>query len=96
MNKKVRAPQYYWKAICDPTIRQSIVYVGENPVGSTSTVKVPGCLGRSQTVKLGIMNCMSLQAAKTQHSDLKLPDFDPISCSTNVRGSFLDAYITFK
>ena len=91
------APKYYWKAVCDPDVRKSIVLVAENSPGEISTDKVQGCAaaGRQQTKRLGIVHCFSLAEAakKTEYADFKLPPFSDAQCQPNVRGTFLDKYL---
>ncbi|KAK3740265.1 hypothetical protein QZH41_017831, partial [Actinostola sp. cb2023] len=94
MNKRVVAPQYYWKLICDPVIKQMVVFVGKNSVGSKSTSKLVGCRSQSHTVELGVMQCDSLLNIKSNpaYSDFKLPDMHTTNCPSGVRGTFLDSY----
>ncbi|KAK3740259.1 hypothetical protein QZH41_017832 [Actinostola sp. cb2023] len=94
MNGRVQAPQYYWKLICDPVIKQMVVYVGKNSVGSKSITKHSGCRGRMLTEELGVMQCGSQQNIKSNpaYSDFKMPTMHNTNCPSAVRGTFLDTY----
>ncbi|KAK3747244.1 hypothetical protein QZH41_010404, partial [Actinostola sp. cb2023] len=94
MNGRVQAPQYYWKLICDPVIKQMVVFVGKNSVGSWSTNKLLGCRNQQHTEERGVMQCDSLQNIKSNsaYSDFKLPDMHTTNCPSGVRGTFLDSY----
>jgi len=98
MNGRVQAPKYYWKAICNPYLEQSIVFVGINSVGSKSTKKIKGCNGVEQTDELGIMFCDSLENIKNnpEYSDFLLPPFNEATCKASKRGTFLDDFVNFK
>lgn len=44
LNKRVLAPGYYWKTVCDPIKKQSIFFFAKNNVGNVDDVKVEGLL----------------------------------------------------
>ncbi|KAK3730781.1 hypothetical protein QZH41_009244 [Actinostola sp. cb2023] len=95
LNTKVIAPEYYWKAICDPGVG-SIVFVAENNIGDISTTKTAGCNTLSQTESMGIINCYSLTAAGTNSdfSTFKLPSFHVANCKPGTLGTFMNAELT--
>ena len=94
MNGRVVAPQYYWKAVCDPVAKQSIVFVAENPVGEASNDKVQGCNGKMQSKRLGVVFCYGLAGASQAHPDFKFPPFHSTNCKTSEKGSFMDSLLT--
>lgn len=95
MNKRVLTPTWYWKAVCDPVARQSIVFVGENSVGDASHTQVPGCNNIRQTKDRGVIYCYSLDGARgsSKFKDFILPPFNEKNCVPSVRGNFMDAYL---
>lgn len=36
---RVLAPEYYWKAVCDPIKKQSIFFYAENNIGNVDLTK---------------------------------------------------------
>jgi len=98
LKDKVLTPRYYWKAVCDPGMKQSIVFVAENSPGEVSADKVSGCNNIQQTKKLGIVKCYSLQDAgqELEYADFKLPPFSPLNCQPSIKGKFLDSLLSGK
>ena len=98
-------PQYFWKAVCDPVKKQSIVFVAENKPGNTDpskdntgcelTYKLPTGGDKitnriPQTRMKGVIKCSSLEEAKLNHPDFSLPPFSDLKCKKNDKGVFLD------
>ncbi|XP_028413071.1 uncharacterized protein LOC114535923 isoform X2 [Dendronephthya gigantea] len=99
LNKRVVAPGYYWKAVCDPVANQSEVLVAANPTGDSGTGKEYGCdinqkPQKPQTRDRGIVNCYSLDELKKRPEAkyFNLPNFAAI-CNPQTRGTFLDPYL---
>lgn len=97
MNKRVETPMWYWKAVCDPVAKQSIVFAGENAVGVASKPtdpKVAGCNGIQQTKDRGVVYCYSLEGALQSHelAGFKFPPFNQ-NCNPAVRGNFMDPFL---
>ena len=97
LNDRVLTPQFYWKAVCDPQIKQSIVFVAENKPGDISDTGVVGCNGKQQTSRLGIILCFGLSGARDAYKDFnfKLPPFGE-SCNPGAKGTFLDDILKTK
>ncbi|XP_044182859.1 uncharacterized protein LOC122963468 [Acropora millepora] len=95
LNNRVLTPKYYWKAVCDPKAKQSVIFVAENKPGEISADRVAGCKDKSQTRKLGVVYCYSLQDAGLvpDYADFMLPLFTDEKCKPRVRGTFLDKFI---
>ena len=98
------APKYFWKAVCDPVVQQSIFFTAENNVEVTSKTKVTSasCYGATMTEERGVVECESVsQAASIGRymwnwwHGLMVPDFDPVKCGTDKMGNFLQPYLTF-
>ncbi|KAJ7374446.1 hypothetical protein OS493_007552 [Desmophyllum pertusum] len=56
LNKRVLAPKWYWKAVCDPIAKQSVFFFGENTIGDVNGMEgqqAKGCYGEVQTKKNG-------------------------------------------
>lgn len=103
LNGNIVVPKYFWKAICDPGIRSSVVFVAENPNGmdedSEDSDKTGGCdvakkgVPHPQTVMKGVLLCYSLADVKSTPSlQFNLPSFTQ-NCNTSQRGTFLDVYL---
>ena len=99
------APRYFWKAVCDPAVRQSIFFTAENNVHDQSKTKVTSasCFGDTMTQEKGVIECESVaQAAGSGRyiwnwwHGLLVPDFDPVKCGTATKGNFLQPYLNFK
>ena len=91
-NEHIVVPEYFWKAVCDPTRRESIVFVAENNVGEKSfgTKKI-GCFGQEMTTDRGVVLCYSLDEARAKYphaNGFKFPDFNAVNCGTAVLGNF--------
>ena len=95
LNKRVLVPKYYWKAVCDPAEKQSIVFVAVNPEGEGSKQKKSGCNDIQQTPDNGIINCYSLDSLKKREESqfFKLPPFADDTCTPSNKGTFLDPYL---
>ena len=92
-------PGYFWKAICDPVIEESVVFVAENPTGTEKNQLVGGCKlngvnPKLQSPKLGVLYCYSLESLKGNKvsAHFRLPPFAN-TCSPSKRGTFLDQYL---
>ena len=94
LNKRVIVPKYFWKAVCDPVKKSSVVFVAQNPTGAESTQTKSGCIGIQQTPGKGIINCYSLNGlnGRKEVQFFKLPPFANI-CEPSKRGTFLDQYL---
>ena len=81
--------------MCDPGVKQSIVFVAENSPGEVGTGKVAGCNGIQQTEKLGIVSCYSLDDAVQvpEYADFKLPPFSDPKCQPSIKGNFMDTFL---
>lgn len=94
LNGRVVAPRWYWKAVCDPVLKQSIFFRAENHVGEKDKDTVLGCFGKVQTERRGIINCMSLKKAKDLvMENFDLPDFHEKNCNPSVIGEGFKPYI---
>ena len=104
-------PQYFWKAVCDPVKKESIVFVVENKPGNTDPSKdYTGCeltytpptgglkITNSipQKRKFGVIKCSSLEDAAQFHGDFPLPHFSPMNCRPDKKGKFLDQVLADK
>ena len=104
-------PQYFWKAVCEPAKRQSIVFVVENKPGNTDpSLDNNGCeltyrppTGGAkitnripQKRKFGVIKCSSLADAVAYHPDFSLPPFSTMNCGPNEKGKFLDQFLADK
>jgi hypothetical protein len=102
INERVRVPKYFWKAVCDPVLQSSVVFVAKNPTGAENKKHKKGCNPgtkenpRLQTPNLGVIYCYNLDKLKSKifskESDFKLPPFSE-ECMPSARGSFLDQYL---
>lgn len=95
LNKRVLIPKWYWKAVCDPIAKESIIFVAQNNVGDMKTTKVNGCNGNKQTSDQGVVFCYSLDVVSkmAEYSDFKLPPFDKTNCKPSQKGTFMDGYL---
>ncbi|KAK3713734.1 hypothetical protein QZH41_008860 [Actinostola sp. cb2023] len=95
LNNRIRVPRYFWKAVCDPVAKASVLFLGENSVGVTNdNDKVQGCNGRVQLKKRGVIYCYSLEGAVRHHKtlDWKLPPFHQ-NCKPSEKGYFMDLFL---
>ncbi|XP_028391451.1 uncharacterized protein LOC114516229 [Dendronephthya gigantea] len=102
---RMTVPKYFWKAVCDPITRESIVFIAENNVGETrtDTVDKGTCASQPMTRSKGVVYCYSMDEVRGIKNRIRnwwhgfsFPDFDPVSCGTNSRGNFLDFYLEFS
>ena len=79
---RVLAPQYYWKAVCDPIKKQSIFFYAENNIGNVDLTKATGCkyAQKAQTKREGLIMCVSISYATKMKIFGKLPDFHDENC----------------
>ena len=96
LNGLVQTPKYFWKAVCDPTEKESVLFYAENPAGIVDTEKRPGCKGTPQTISKGVIKCESID--NTVKRGFVVPNFDKTNCSPNVQGlkeltSILTCYV---
>ena len=82
LNKRVLAPKWYWKAVCDPVGKQSIFFLGENTIAdlAENQKKVQGCLGITQQKRSGVIYCYSLTTAKKDFTMFQIPEFHEKNC----------------
>ena len=99
LNQRVLVPRYFWKAICDPAIGKSVVFVAQNPKGTEDNQPVGGCSldgvnPKLQSPRLGVLYCYSLNDLKAKKfaEEFKLPPFSN-TCTPSERGKFLDQYL---
>ena len=100
LNNRVLVPKYFWKAVCDPEIGKSVVFVAANPTGMENNTLVGGCNLNGvyppilQSTRLGILYCYSLNKLKSMNisSEFILPSF-AATCKPEKRGEFLDQYV---
>lgn len=86
----VLAPQWYWKAVCDPVDKQSIFFWGDNTIADTADNpgRVKGCFDILQQKKNGVINCFSLKDAKEKFKkDFKIPEFHEKNCVPSTIGT---------
>ena len=72
-------PKYYWKAVCDPRISQSIFFYARNPTDATTQNKrVSACFGQ-QTETSGVVMCDSINsgsaAIESEVPGANIPNF---------------------
>lgn len=94
LNKRVLAPAWYWKAVCDPFNRQSIFFLARNNIGDADTAtQESGCFDRRQTSKWGVITCQSIDSArKLSMKHFQLPIFDN-NCNPSVVGEKFKAAV---
>jgi hypothetical protein len=88
LNNRVVVPKWYWKAVCDPIAKESIVFVAQNNVGDKSKVKENKC-GIDQTSERGVILCYSYEDARKEadYLDFKLPPFHKTNCQPSIKGA---------
>ena len=96
-------PKYFWKAVCDPVVRQSIFFIAENNVEVRSTIKVKSasCFGMTMTKDRGVIECESISEAvgrcvRNWWHGISIPDFDSVNCGTATKGKFLQGHLKFS
>ena len=77
LNSQVQTPKYFWKAVCDPTEKESVLFYAENPVGIVDTKRRRGCNSIQQTESKGVIECTSISKAKRE---FVVPNFSAINC----------------
>ena len=86
------APEWYWKAVCDPVKKQSVFFLGENTITDTedNQKEVKGCFKIKQQKRFGVINCFSLNDAKTMFNTMfQIPDFHETNCDpSNIGDDF--------
>lgn len=89
LNGRVLAPEWYWKAVCDPVKKQSVFFLGENTITDTedNQKEVEGCFKIRQHKHSGVINCLSLNDAKTTFKRMfQIPDFHVKNCDPSKIG----------
>lgn len=96
-------PEYYWKAVCDPKIKQSVIFIAKNNVDDTSTARVSEgtCAGQPMTKTRGVVYCYSVSSAHVLYfhkwwHGFSIPDFHPVNCGTANIGKFLNTFLKFS
>ena len=99
---KTVVPKYFWKAVCDPAVKESIFFIAENnvEVRSTTTVTSASCFGMKMTEERGVIQCESISEAagrciRNWWHGISVPDFDSVNCGTGAKGTFLQPYLKF-
>ncbi|CAB4025264.1 neurogenic locus notch homolog 1-like [Paramuricea clavata] len=99
LNNRVTVPAFFWKAVCDPEKRESIVFVAKNPSGKEGTERQGGCpikdIRKQMTPVNGIIKCSSLDDLKRRKEAkyFKLPSFGE-ACQPSKKGTFLDQFLS--
>ena len=83
LNRRVQTPKYFWKAVCDPTEKESVLFYAENPVGIVDTKKRRGCNSIQQTESKGVIECTSISMAKREFA---VPNFNANNCVPSTTG----------
>ena len=83
LNNRVQTPKYFWKAVCDPTEKESVLFYARNPVGIVGTKRSRGCAGAPQTKSKGVIKCTSISRAK---GGFAVPNFDKNICPPSAAG----------
>ena len=82
-------PEWYWKAVCDPVKKQSVFFLRENTITDTedNQKEVKGCFKIKQHKHSGVINCFSLNDAKTTFKRMfQIPDFHVKNCDPSKIG----------
>ena len=83
LKNRVQTPKYFWKAVCDPTEKESVLFYAENPVGIVDRKRSRGCNGAEQTKSKGVIECTSINAAKREFA---VPNFNANNCRPSATG----------
>lgn len=83
LKNRVQTPKYFWKAVCDPTEKESVLFYAENPVGIVDRKRRRGCNGAEQTMSKGVIECTSISAAKREFA---VPNFNANNCRPSATG----------
>jgi len=91
LNGRVLAPEWYWKAVCDPIKKQSVFFLGKNTITDTANNqdRVQGCFDILKQKRFGVINCLSLKEAKKNRMFVKMfqiPDFHVKNCDPSKIG----------
>ena len=83
LNNRVETPKYFWKAVCDPTEKESVLFYAENPVGIVNNKRSRGCAGAQQTKSKGVIECTSIRGAI---GGFAVPNFNSNNCRPSATG----------
>ena len=83
LKNRVQTPKYFWKAVCDPTEKESVLFYAENPVGIVDRKRRRGCNGAEQTMSKGVIECTSISAAKREFA---VANFNANNCRPSATG----------
>ena len=93
LRQRVEVPQFFWRAICDPSTSESIFFYAKNPVGEVAgNPKVAGCNGIMQDRAFGVIECTSVSSVSAQFN-LQF-SFGGNKCRPSTKGSFMDSFLT--
>ena len=84
LNCRVQTPKYFWKAVCDPTKKESVLFYAENPVDIVGRKRRRGCNGTPQIISHGVIECDSID--NTVKRSFVVPNFNKTNCSPKVQG----------
>ena len=96
LNGRVQVPKYYWKAICDPFEKLSVIFWGENTIGDAqgNEGQVESCCGKLQKKLYGVICCSSLNEAKRDYKGIfQIPEFHIKNCVPSLLGNKLKDFI---
>ena len=85
LNSQVQTPKYFWKAVCDPTEKESVLFYAENPVGIVDKKRRRGCNGAEQTKSKGVIECISIISVKGKR-EFVVPNFNAKNCVPSATG----------
>lgn len=89
LHERVLAPEWYWKAVCDPEEKQSVFFLGENTITDTADnqEQVKGCFDILQQKKNGVIQCFSLNHAKKNFKEMfQIPELHAKNCDPSKIG----------
>ncbi|XP_046863711.1 uncharacterized protein LOC124457525 [Xenia sp. Carnegie-2017] len=84
LNERVLIPRYFWKAICDPSGKQSVAVIAENPI-----------YGENNSNR-EILYPYSLKELKEKYPELNLPSLQKVNASHLKRQIFDSIKETYK